>query len=127
VTIRVFLVDDQALVRTGIAMVVEAQDDMHVVGEAGDGAQALERLAATRADVVLMDVRMPRLDGVPTGGRVARTPTCQRRAGPAIGIRRECPGSTDASAGRLGVYAVGSSRRPSGYLRCGICRPPRGR
>lgn len=63
-TIRVFLVDDQEMVRAGFVMVVEAQDDMTVVGEAGDGAQALERLAVTSADIVLMDVRMPRMDGV---------------------------------------------------------------
>jgi DNA-binding NarL/FixJ family response regulator len=62
--IRVFLVDDQELVRAGLAMVVDAQPDMRVVGEAGDGGAALAALAATRADVVLMDVRMPRLDGV---------------------------------------------------------------
>jgi DNA-binding NarL/FixJ family response regulator len=63
-TIRVFLVDDQELVRAGFRMVVDSQDDMEVVGEAGDGGEALERLAVTRADVVLMDVRMPRMDGV---------------------------------------------------------------
>jgi DNA-binding NarL/FixJ family response regulator len=62
--IRVFLVDDQALVRAGLKLVVDAQEDMAVVGEAGDGRQALERLAVTTADVVLMDVRMPGLDGV---------------------------------------------------------------
>jgi DNA-binding NarL/FixJ family response regulator len=62
--IRVFLVDDQAMVRGGFRMLVESQDDMTVVGEAGDGGDALERLAVTAADVVLMDVRMPRLDGV---------------------------------------------------------------
>jgi DNA-binding NarL/FixJ family response regulator len=64
VTIRVFLADDQAMVRSGLAMVVEAQEDMRVVGEAGDGAEALAMLGVSRADVVLMDVRMPRLDGV---------------------------------------------------------------
>ena len=62
--IRVFLVDDQALVRAGFTMVVDSQPDMEVVGEAGDGGEALERLAAVRTDVVLMDVRMPRMDGV---------------------------------------------------------------
>ncbi len=62
--IRVVLVDDQALVRTGLAMIVDAQDDMRVVGEATDGSQALDVVAVTSCDVVLMDVRMPRLDGV---------------------------------------------------------------
>ena len=62
--VRVFLVDDQQMVRAGFRMLVESQDDMVVVGEAGDGGEALERLAVTRADVVLMDVRMPRVDGV---------------------------------------------------------------
>lgn len=62
--IRVLLVDDQALVRTGLAMVVGAEDDMRVVAEAADGLQALDVVATTPCDVVLMDVRMPRLDGV---------------------------------------------------------------
>ena len=61
---RVFLVDDQALVRAGLRMVIDSQGDMTVVGEAEDGREALEQLAVTTADVVLMDVRMPRLDGV---------------------------------------------------------------
>lgn len=62
--IRVFLVDDQQLVRAGFRMLVESQPDMVVVGEAADGLEAVERLGVTGADVVLMDVRMPRLDGV---------------------------------------------------------------
>ncbi len=62
--IRVFLVDDQQMVRAGFRMLVDSQDDMSVVGEAGDGNEAVQRLAVTSADVVLMDVRMPRLDGV---------------------------------------------------------------
>ncbi len=61
---RVFLVDDQALVRAGFRMLIDAQPDMEVVGEAEDGRDALERLEVTRVDVVLMDVRMPELDGV---------------------------------------------------------------
>ncbi|MBA8796003.1 DNA-binding NarL/FixJ family response regulator [Friedmanniella endophytica] len=62
--IRVFLVDDQELVRTGFAMVIGSQPDMTVVGEAGNGAEALDRLRVTAADVVIMDVQMPRMDGV---------------------------------------------------------------
>jgi DNA-binding NarL/FixJ family response regulator len=61
---RVFLVDDQALVRAGLKLVIDSQSDLDVVGEAADGRAALEALGVTRADVVLMDVRMPVLDGV---------------------------------------------------------------
>ncbi len=62
--IRVVLVDDQALVRAGFTMLVDSQSDMAVVGEAGDGGEAVALLEDTEADVVLMDVRMPRVDGV---------------------------------------------------------------
>ncbi len=62
--IRVVLVDDQELVRAGFRMVLDAQPDIEVVGEAGDGVQAVDMLRSTRADVVLMDVRMPRMDGI---------------------------------------------------------------
>jgi DNA-binding NarL/FixJ family response regulator len=70
VSARIFLVDDQALVRAGFRMLIEAQPDMEFVGEAEDGRAALEALAVTRADVVLMDVRMPNLDGVETTQRL---------------------------------------------------------
>ncbi len=63
-TIRVLLVDDQALVRTGLRMILDAEPDIEVVGEAGDGQEALDTAAASRPDVVLMDIRMPRMDGV---------------------------------------------------------------
>jgi DNA-binding NarL/FixJ family response regulator len=69
-TIRVVLVDDQALVRSGFAMLVNSQPDLEVVGEASDGVEAMELLARTQADVVLMDVRMPRLDGVEATRRI---------------------------------------------------------
>jgi len=62
--IRIFLVDDQSLVRAGLKLVIDSQSDMTVVGEAGDGRAALDALAVTTVDVVLMDVRMPILDGV---------------------------------------------------------------
>ena len=68
--IRVFLVDDQAMVRAGFRMLVDSQPDLEVVGEAGDGAEAVQELLATRCDVVLMDVRMPRLDGVAATERI---------------------------------------------------------
>jgi len=68
--IRIVLVDDQELLRTGFRMILDAQNDMEVVGEAGDGVAALELLEDTEADVVLMDVRMPALDGVETTRRL---------------------------------------------------------
>ncbi len=69
-TIRVLLVDDQALVRSGFRMLIESSDDIEVVGEAGDGVQALEAIAATPVDVVLMDIRMPVMDGVEATRRI---------------------------------------------------------
>ena len=62
--IRVLLVDDQSLVRMGFRMILEAETDIAVVGEAGDGAAAVSMAAALRPDVVLMDVRMPGVDGI---------------------------------------------------------------
>ncbi|MCZ9344297.1 response regulator transcription factor, partial [Streptomyces sp. TRM76130] len=73
-TIRVMLVDDQALLRTGFRMVLAAQPDMEVVAEAGDGVEALQALRATAVDVVLMDVRMPKLDGVEATRRICGDP-----------------------------------------------------
>lgn len=62
--IRVLVADDQAAVRGGFAALIDAQPHMHVVGEARDGREAIAHLRRTSADVVLMDVRMPRLDGL---------------------------------------------------------------
>ena len=69
--IRVFLVDDQELVRAGFRMVLDAQDDMTVVGEVGDGVAALAAVPQVSPDVVLMDIRMPRMDGVETTRRLS--------------------------------------------------------
>jgi DNA-binding NarL/FixJ family response regulator len=62
--IRVLLVDDQALVRGGFRSILEGQDDIEVVGESADGAEAIAECIRSAPDVVLMDVRMPRLDGI---------------------------------------------------------------
>jgi DNA-binding NarL/FixJ family response regulator len=62
--IRVLIADDQALLRGGFRMILESQKDIEVVGEAADGREALERARALEPDVVLMDIRMPELDGL---------------------------------------------------------------
>jgi DNA-binding NarL/FixJ family response regulator len=64
VACRVLIVDDQALVRAGFRMILEAEPDMEVIGEASDGLEALSRVKELEPDVVLMDVRMPELDGI---------------------------------------------------------------
>jgi DNA-binding NarL/FixJ family response regulator len=64
VTIRVLIADDQPLMRTGFRMILDAEPDLEVVGEAADGAEAVRLAAGARADVVLMDVRMPGMDGI---------------------------------------------------------------
>ncbi|RKS74755.1 LuxR family two component transcriptional regulator [Actinomadura pelletieri DSM 43383] len=63
-TIKVLLVDDERLIRAGLAAIVEAEDDLTVVGEAADGAEVPDAVRRLRPDVILMDVRMPRLDGI---------------------------------------------------------------
>jgi DNA-binding NarL/FixJ family response regulator len=68
--IRVVVVDDQAMVREGFSALLDAQPDIDVVGQAGDGEQAVAAVAALAPDVVLMDVRMPVLDGIAATGRI---------------------------------------------------------
>ena len=69
-TIRVVLVDDEAMVRVGLRMVLTAEPDVEVVGEAADGAAAVDAVLEAEPDVVLMDVRMPRVDGLEGARRV---------------------------------------------------------
>ncbi len=78
--IRVMIVDDQALVRAGFRMVLDAEPDLEVVAEVGDGQSALDALPGRSVDVVLMDIRMPRLDGIEATRRMMAAGTAQAPA-----------------------------------------------
>ncbi|HYH23708.1 MAG TPA: response regulator transcription factor, partial [Blastococcus sp.] len=72
--IRVVLVDDDPLVRAGLSLMLGGSAELEIVGEAGDGAEGLEVIARTRPDVVLMDIRMPRMDGLTATQRLSEQP-----------------------------------------------------
>jgi DNA-binding NarL/FixJ family response regulator len=78
VSVRVLIADDQALVRGGFRMILEAKEDVEVVGEAGDGAEAVALVERLQPDVVLMDVRMPGVDGLEATRRIAASGSSAR-------------------------------------------------
>ena len=78
-SIGVLIVDDQALVRAGFRMILEIEPDLHVVGEAADGDQAVAQVATLGPDVVLMDVRMPGVDGIAATRRIMADASCGTR------------------------------------------------
>jgi DNA-binding NarL/FixJ family response regulator len=73
-SVRVLLADDEALVRAGLRMILEAEDGIEVVGEAGDGVEAVALCRDLRPDVALVDLRMPRMDGVSAARRITADP-----------------------------------------------------
>ena len=107
--IRVALVDDQQLVRGGFKMLINSQPDLTVVAEAGNGREALQALAAVRADVVLMDVRMPGMDGIEATSRLLERAAAQPKGSTDVDLKVVVLTTFDLDEYALSAIRAGAS------------------
>ena len=107
--IRVALVDDQQLVRGGFKMLINSQPDLTVVAEAGNGREALQALAAVRADVVLMDVRMPGMDGIEATSRLLERASAQPKGSTDVDLKVVVLTTFDLDEYALSAIRAGAS------------------
>ena len=121
--VRIVLADDQELVRTGFRMILRAEEDFEIVGEAADGEEAVAQVARLRPDVVLMDIRMPRVDGLAATRRILAQPTRTRGSSSPRSTR------TSTCSRRSEPVRRGSCSRPcpptSSWPACARSRPAR--